>query len=53
MNKDHFILEEIMTSSNDMINEFESGMAVVIRNLGKLTRETAESNVTVLQTAGS
>jgi len=36
-----------------VFEDFESDMAVGIRNLGNLTRETAESNDTVKETAGS
>ena len=45
-------LEEIITSSNEVFNDCESDKAVGIRKLGNLTRETAESNVTGMQTAG-
>jgi len=46
-------LEEIITLSNDMFKDLESDMAVEIRKLGNPTRETAENNDTVKQTAGS
>ena len=36
-----------------MFKDFESDMAVGIRNLGNPTRKTAEGNDTVKQTAGS
>jgi len=51
--KTHSILEEIITSSNEVLIDCESDRVVGIRKLGNLTRETAESNVVVKQTAGS
>ena len=45
--------EEIITSSNEMFKEYESDMAVGNRQLGNSTGETARSQVTVQQTAGS
>jgi hypothetical protein len=47
------ILENIITSSNNVFKFYESGMAVEIRKLGNLTRETAKINVIPKQTAGS
>jgi hypothetical protein len=46
-------LEEIIISSQEVFKDFESDMVVEIRMLGHLTRETAENNDTVKQTAGS
>jgi len=51
--KTHAFLEEIITSSNEVFKDFESDMAVGIRKLVNLTRETAESNNTVHLLAGS
>jgi len=39
-------LEEMTTSSNELLKDFESDMAVGIRNLGNLTPNTAESEDT-------
>jgi hypothetical protein len=47
------LLEEIMSSSTKVLKDFESDIAVNVRNLGNATGETAESNDTVKQTAGS
>ena len=46
-------LEEIITSSNQVLKDFVSDMAVQIRMLGILTRDTVENNDTLKQTAGS
>jgi len=46
-------LEEIITLSNEVLKDFVSDMAVEIRMLGILTRETADNHDTVKQTAGS
>jgi len=46
------ILEEITTSSNAVFKDFESGMAVGIRNLGNPTPKTAEGKDTAKQTLG-
>jgi hypothetical protein len=46
-------LEEIITSRNEVLKEFESDMAVEIRKLSNPTCETAKNNVTVKQTACS
>jgi len=46
-------LEEIITSSNEVFKECVSDIAVEIRMVGIPTRETAENNDTVQQTAGS
>ena len=47
------VLEGIITSSNEVFKDCVSDMAVEIRLLGIPTRETAENNDTVKQTAGS
>jgi hypothetical protein len=47
------LLEEIITSSKEVFKSFESYMPVGIRMLGDPTRETAENNNKVKQTAGS
>ena len=49
----HSFLEEIISSSNEVFNDFVSDMAVEIRKVGNPTRKTAEHNDTVTQTAGS
>jgi hypothetical protein len=46
-------LKEIITTSNVVVKDFESDMAVGIRKLDNRTCETAESSVTAKQTAGS
>jgi len=46
-------LEEIITSSNEVLIYCESDMVVGIRELGNPTGKTAESNDTAKQTAGS
>jgi hypothetical protein len=51
--KIHSFLEEIITSSKEVFKCFESDMPVRIRMLGDPTRETAEYNKKVKQTAGS
>jgi len=53
MNPDTFLLEEIITSSNEVFKGFESDMAVGIRKLGNLTPKTAKSNDKVKQSAGT
>ena len=50
--KTRSFLEEIITSSNVAFNDCVSAMAVEIRKLGNPSRETAENNDTVMQTAG-
>jgi hypothetical protein len=45
--KTHLFLDEIITSSNEVLKDFECYMAVGIRQLGNLTQETAKSNMTV------
>jgi len=45
--KTHSFLEEIIILSKEVFKDFESDMAVRIRNLGNSTRKTAESKVTV------
>jgi len=47
------LLEDIITSSNDVFKVFVSDMAVEIRKLGSPTRDTAKDNDTVKQTARS
>ena len=51
--KTRSFLVESKTSSNEVYNDFESDMAVVINKKGNLTRETAKSNIIVMQNAGS
>jgi len=46
-------LEEIITSSNEVFKDFESDMAVGIRQLGNSTWKTAQIHDTAKQTAGS
>ena len=46
-------LEEIITLSNKVFNDFESDMAVWLSKLGDPTQETAKSNHAVKQTSGS
>jgi len=46
-------LEEIITSRNEVIRDFEHDMAVGIRKLYKPTQDTAKSYVIVKQNAGS
>jgi len=46
-------LEEIITSSNEVVKDLVSDMAVEISILSIPTRETAENNDTVKPTAGS
>jgi len=46
-------LKKIITSSKKVFKNFESNMALVIRQQGNPTRETAKSNVTFNQTADS
>jgi hypothetical protein len=53
MNKDTFILAEIITTSNEVFKDFESDLVVWIRKLGDPAQVTAKSNDTVKQTAGS
>jgi len=50
--KTHSLLEEIITSSNGVLKDFVSDMALDIRNMGNTTRKTAENNNTLKQTAG-
>jgi len=49
----HALLEDIITSSNEVFNDFESDIVVGIRKISNLTCETAESNLIVTQNAGS
>jgi len=51
--KTRSFLEEMITSRNEVFNDFVSDMAVENRTLGILTRESANNNDTVKQTAGS
>jgi len=46
-------LEEIITSSNEVLEDFVSNMAVEIGKLGNTTQKTTENNDTVKQTVGS
>jgi len=46
-------LEEIITSGNEVFKNFESDLAVGIRQLGNPTQRTAESNNPAKQTAVS
>ena len=50
--KDSF-LEEIITLSSDVFKDFESDMAVGIRQLGNPTGKTAKSNDTAKHAVGS
>jgi len=47
------LIEEVIISSNEVSNDFESDMAVGIRKLGNPSYESAESDDTVKPTAGS
>jgi len=47
------LLEDIITLSNEVFQDFETVMAVGNRKLGNPTRKTAQSNDTAKQTAGS
>jgi hypothetical protein len=51
--KTHSLLKEIITSSNEVIKDFESDMAEGMRKLGNPNRETAESKVIVMRNVGS
>jgi len=51
--KTHSFLEDIVTSRNDVFNQFESDVAVGIRKLGCHTPETTEGNDTANQCACS
>jgi len=51
--KAHSFFDEIVTSRNEVFKDFVSDMAVDIRMLGIPTRETAENDDTLQQTAGS
>jgi hypothetical protein len=46
-------LEEIITSSNEVLKDCVSDMVVEIQKLGNPTQKTAENSDTVKQTAGS
>jgi len=48
-----WLLDAIITSSNEVFKQFEYEMGVGIGMLGNLTWETAESYFTVKQSAGS
>jgi len=52
-NKDTFILQEIITLSNEVFKDVESEKPVGIGMLGNPTRETKKSNVTEKLTVGS
>jgi len=51
--KTNLFLEDIITSSKEVLKEFEANMALEIRKLGNQTRETAENKYTVKETACS
>jgi len=51
--KTRSFLFKIITSSKVVFKDFESDMAVGIRNHGNATRKTTEANDTVKQTPGS
>jgi len=51
--KTRSFVEKIITSSNEVFKDCVSNMAGEIRKLGNPSRETAENNDTVKQTAGS
>ena len=51
--KTHSFLEEIITSSNEVLKNFESDMVVRSRKQGDPTQQPAESNDTVKSTEGS
>jgi hypothetical protein len=51
--KTRSVLDEIMTSSNEVFNKCGSAMAVEIRKLSIPSRETAENNDTVTHNAAS
>jgi len=46
-------LEEIITSNNEVFEDFESDMAVEIGMIGNLTRETVHHNVISKKNTGS
>jgi hypothetical protein len=46
-------MEDIITSSNEVLKCFESDMAVETRKLDNSTQETAGNNDSAMQTAGS
>jgi len=46
-------LEEIMTSSKDVLKYFDLEMAIGIRNVSNPTQKSAADNDTVTQSAGS
>jgi len=51
--KTRSLLEEIITSSNDVFKDCVSDMVIEFGKLGMSTRETAENNDTLTQNAGS
>jgi hypothetical protein len=51
--KTYAFLEEIISWSNEVPQDFDSDMAVEIRKLDNPTQYTAENNDTMKQTAGS
>ena len=51
--KTHSCVEEIITSSNEVLKDFQCDMGVGKRKLGTPTRMSDESNDTVKMTAGS
>jgi hypothetical protein len=46
-------LEHIKISINEVFSDFESDLALGFRKLGNPTRETAKSNLIVMQNIGS
>jgi len=48
----HLFLEEIITSSKEVLKDLQSDMALRIQQLGNSTLKTAESKVTLEQSAG-
>jgi hypothetical protein len=51
--KPRSFLDKIITSSNELFNDYVCDMAVDIWKLGTPTRHTAENNHTVMQNVGS
>jgi hypothetical protein len=46
-------LEDIITSSNEVLKDFESNRVVGISKLGNANQETAKNNVIVMRNTGS
>jgi len=53
MNRDMFILEDILILSNEILKDFESAIVVGIGNLGDSTWVAVKSNTIVESEAGS